>query len=153
MANINIAALNMFRTATSWTADSIANLDSDNAIKNVGEYGGRLSAIGRSDDEKKANNAMRTELLNALATAFNIEVKTDSDGKASFTRAFLRDLERRLGAEFKRDDFKLDERGYVNSGRPLTARRHTHPVFPPVPVKPAKPEKQARPAALASPVP
>ena len=123
MANINLAALDMFRTATSWTADSMANLDGGNAIKNVGEYQGRISAIGRSGTIKAANNTIRTELLKALATAFNIEVKTDSDGKASFTRAFLRDLERRLGAEFKRDDFKLDGRGYVNSGRPLTARR------------------------------
>ena len=32
---INLAALDMFRTAKSWTADSIANLDGGNAIKNV----------------------------------------------------------------------------------------------------------------------
>ena len=66
---------------------------------------------------------MRTELLRSLANAFNMQVLTDNDGKARFTREFLRTLERKIGAEFKRDDFKLDADGYVCSGRPLTARR------------------------------
>ena len=123
MANINLAALDMFRTAKNWTADSMANLDGGNAIKNVGEYGGRLSALGRSKIEKAANNAMRTELLRALGEAFNMQVMTDSDGKARFTRDFLRKLERVIGSDFKRDDFTLDAEGYVCSGRPLTARR------------------------------
>lgn len=123
MANINLNALNMFSTAEAWTADSIANLDGKNAIKKVGEYGGALSALNRSDIEKAANNEMRTELLKALGNAFNMEVKTDNDGKARFNREFLRNLERKIGAEFKRDDFKLDADGYVCSGRPLTARR------------------------------
>lgn len=123
MANVNIAALNMFHTATSWTADSIANLDGGDAIKNVGEYTGPLGALSRSDDEKKANNAMRAELLRALGNAFNLKMVTDSDGKARFTRDFLRKLERVIGKDFKRDDFKLDDEGCVCSGRPLTARR------------------------------
>ena len=123
MANINLNALNMFSTAKDWTADSIANLDGKNAIKKVGEYGGALSALNRSNIEKAANNEMRTELLKALGNAFNMEVKTDNDGKARFSREFLRNLERKIGAEFKRDDFKLDADGYVCSGRPLTARR------------------------------
>lgn len=37
---INLAALDMFRTATNWTPDSIANLDGKDAIKKAGEYGG-----------------------------------------------------------------------------------------------------------------
>ena len=59
MANVNLAALDMFRTAKSWTADSIANRDGENAIKNVGEYNGRLGALGRTKIEKAANNEMR----------------------------------------------------------------------------------------------
>ena len=94
MANINLTALNMFSTAKDWTADSIANLDGKDAIKKVGDYGGAFSALGRSSIEKAANNVMRTELLKALANAFNMQVETDSDGKARFNRAFLRNLER-----------------------------------------------------------
>ena len=123
MANINLTALNMFHAAKNWAADSMANLDGKNAIKNVGEYGGCLSALGRSNIEKAANNAMRTELLRALGDAFNMQVMTGLDGKARFTRDFLRQLERVIGSDFKRDDFKLDAEGYVCSGRPLTARR------------------------------
>ena len=123
MANINLTALNMFSTAKDWTADSIVNLDGKDAIKKVGDYGGALSALSRSSIEKVANNEMRTELLRSLANAFNMQVLTDNDGKARFTREFLRTLERKIGAEFKRDDFKLDADGYVCSGRPLTARR------------------------------
>ena len=122
MANVNLTALDMFRTAKDWTADSIANLDG-RSIKNVGEYGGALSALSRSSIEKAANNEMRTELLKSLANAFDMQVMTDNDGKARFTREFLRNLERKIGTEFKRDDFKLDADGYVCSGRPLTARR------------------------------
>ena len=121
--SVNLAALDMFRTAKDWTADSIANLDGGNAIKKAGEYGGAFSALGRSKIEKAANNEMRTELLKALGDAFGLQVLTDNDGKARFTRDFLRTLERNIGAEFKRDDFKLDADGYVCSGRPLTARR------------------------------
>ena len=123
MANINLTALDMFRSAKDWTADSVANFDGKNAIKKVGEYRGALSALSRSDIEKAANNEMRTELLKALGKAFNMQVMTGNDGKARFTREFLRTLERKIGAEFKRDDFKLDADGYVCSGRPLTARR------------------------------
>ena len=123
MANVNLAALDMFRVAKDWTADSIANLDGKNAIKTVGEYGGALSALSRSDIEKTANNEMRTELLKSLGEAFGMQVMTDNDGKARFDREFLRNLERKIGAEFKRADFKLDADGYVCSGRPLTARR------------------------------
>ena len=110
MANVNLAALDMFRTAKDWTADSIANLDG-RSIKNVGEYGGALSVLSRSSIEKSANNEMRTELLKSLANAFDMQVMTDNDGKARFTKEFLRNLERKIGAEFKRDDFKLDADG------------------------------------------
>lgn len=66
MANINLAALNMFRAANNWTADSIANLDGGKAIKKVDDYSGPFSALGRSDVEKAANNEARTALLKAL---------------------------------------------------------------------------------------
>ncbi len=123
MANINLTALDMFRSAKDWTADSIANFDGKNAIKNVGEYTGPLSALSRSKIEKAANNEMRTELLKALGTAFGVKGMTVQDGKARFTRDFLQRLERIIGADFKRDDFALDAEGYIVSGRPLTARR------------------------------
>lgn len=42
---------------------------------------------------------------------------TETDGKARFTREFMGKLERLLGAEFRRDDFKLDSEGYVTSAR------------------------------------
>lgn len=77
-----------------WCKTCIANLDGKDAIKKVGDYGGAFSALGRSSIEKAANNVMRTELLKALANAFNMQVETDSDGKARFNRAFLRNLER-----------------------------------------------------------
>jgi len=49
MSDINIAALNMFRTANNWTADSIANLNGDDAIKKVGDYG--LPVVKELTDE------------------------------------------------------------------------------------------------------
>ena len=119
---INLSALDMFRTANNWTADSIANLDGG-AIKKAGEYKGFLGSLGRTKIEKAANNEMRTELLKALGTAFGVNGMSEKDGKVRFTRNFLAKLEKILGADFKRDDFKLDVEGYVASGRPLTARR------------------------------
>ena len=46
---INLSALDMFRTATGWSATGIANLDG-NTIKQNGEYTGALSALGRAKD-------------------------------------------------------------------------------------------------------
>ena len=48
---------------------------------------------------------------------------SESNGEVHFTREFMRKLEKLLGADFKRDDFKIDANGCVASGRPLTARR------------------------------
>ena len=45
---INLEALYMFRAATNWTEDGIANLDGEHAIKKNGEYGGAFTAIGRA---------------------------------------------------------------------------------------------------------
>jgi hypothetical protein len=41
----------MFRSAVYWTDNGVANLDRRYAVLNDHEYGGRLSAIGRSNDE------------------------------------------------------------------------------------------------------
>ncbi len=120
---INLEALYMFRAATNWTEDGIANLDGEHAIKKNGEYGGAFSAIGRGKNIQAANNAVRTELLRALGKAFSLDGMSESNGKVRFTAAFMRKLERVLGADLKRDDFKIDANGCVSSGRPLTARR------------------------------
>lgn len=61
--------------------------DGGNAIKNVGEYTGPLSALSRSKIEKAANNEMRTELLKALGTAFGVKGMTVQDGKKAYESA------------------------------------------------------------------
>ncbi len=120
---INLQALDMFRTATDWTAKGIANLDGDDAIKQNGTYSGALSALGRSKIEKAANNEVRTELLRALGQAFNLDGMSEKGGEVTFSKGFMDQLEKIFGSDFKRDDFKIDADGKVSSGRPLTARR------------------------------
>ncbi|MBQ7190721.1 MAG: hypothetical protein IJR99_15030 [Kiritimatiellae bacterium] len=120
---INLQALDMFRTATDWTGKGIANLDGDDAIKQNGTYGGPLGALRRSKIEQAANNEVRTELLRALGTAFGLSGMSEENGKVKFSKDFMDRLESLIGADFKRDDFKIDHEGNVTSGRPLTARR------------------------------
>ena len=120
---INLQALDMFRTATDWTANGIANLDGNDGIKQNGTYGGALGSLGRSKIEKAANNEVRTELLRALGQTFNLDGMSEKDGEVTFSKGFMDQLEKILGADFKRDDFKIDSDGKVSSGRPLTARR------------------------------
>ena len=122
---INLQSLDKFRVATEWTAKGIANLDGADAIRQNGTYSGALSALGRSKIERAANNDVRTELLKALGDAFGLAGMGEKDGVVTFSKGFMDKLERILGADFKRDDFKIDADGKVSSGRPLTSRRIT----------------------------
>ncbi len=80
----------------------------------------------RLSSTKAANNTVRTEFLRSLGEAFGIEGATvGNDGKTRFTEAFMDNLEKLLGADFKRADFGLDKDGAVASGKPLTERRVT----------------------------
>lgn len=121
---MNLSALNMFRSAVNWTDEGVANLDNRYAVLKDHEYGGMLSAIGRSDNEKKANNRVRAELLRSLGIAFKLKgVREDSSGELRFTTAFMDRLGQLLGRDLKRDDFGVKSDGRVASGCPLTARR------------------------------
>ncbi len=122
---INLQSLDKFRVATEWTAKGIANLDGTDAIRQNGTYSGALSALGRSKIERAANNDVRTELLKALGNAFGLAGMGEKDGTVTFSKGFMDKLERILGSDFKRDDFKIDADGKVSSGRPLTSRRIT----------------------------
>lgn len=119
---LNSAALNIYRNASFADGKTILNNDG-NGIKANGVYSGALSALTRSSDEKKANNAIRTELLKALGRAFNVKGMTEEDGKVTFSKDFMARLEKILGADFKRGDFGINADGEVTSGKPLTMRR------------------------------
>ncbi|MBQ3345366.1 MAG: hypothetical protein IJG84_25980 [Kiritimatiellae bacterium] len=120
---VNLGALDAFRSAASWTDKGVANIVGDGIMQN-GVYGGRLSAIWRKKPEKIENNAVRTALLKALGDALSLAESTNFDGE-HFTSEFMDKLQRLIGDDFKRDDFGIDKNGFVNSGRPLTARRIT----------------------------
>lgn len=78
----------------------------------------------RSSETKKANNAVRTALLGALGNAFGLNGMQKVDGKMTFSREFMDNLERILGPSFKRTDFGVKGAGgVVASGKPLTSRR------------------------------
>ena len=115
MANVNLAALDMFRTASGWEANGVANLDDGKEIRQNGTYGGALSALTRSKTEVAENNRVRTELLRALGHAFNLSGMQEEEGKVTFSKSFMDSLQKLLGAELKRDDFKVDGDGNVSS--------------------------------------
>ncbi len=128
MPDINFAALDRFSNTTFDSADTIANLDRDNAsfLEEAGTYKGALGALRRSDREKANNNAVRTELLKSLGEAFNIDGMNDQgNGKVTFNKQFMDRLGQLLGADLKREDFGIAADGSVASGRPLTQRRIT----------------------------
>ena len=78
----------------------------------------------RSSETKAANNEVRTALLRSLGEAFGIEGMTvGNDGKTRFSNSFMDQLEKLLGADFKRSDFGVGRDGVVTSGKPLTERR------------------------------
>ncbi|MBR5733997.1 MAG: hypothetical protein IKX79_00460, partial [Desulfovibrionaceae bacterium] len=120
---IDLQALDMFRSAQNWTEKGIAKLEGQEAIKQNGTYSGALSALTRSDTERAENNRVRTELLRALGNAFGLSGMSEEEGTVTFSKDFMDRLEKLLGSDFKRDDFKMDAQGNVSSGRPLTARR------------------------------
>ena len=107
----------------------------DNTIVNVNDEGNLVankktfSSVNifrwmRSSSTKAANNKVRTALLRSLGEAFGIEGATvGADGKTRFSKSFMDQLEKLLGADFKRSDFGLDKNGVVSSGKPLTERR------------------------------
>ena len=119
---LNSAALNVYRNASFADGKTILNKDGD-GIKANGVYSGALSALTRSSEEKRANNAVRTELLKALGRAFNVKGMTEEDGRITFSKDFMARLEKILGADFKRSDFGINADGEVTSGKPLTMRR------------------------------
>ena len=107
----------------------------ENTIVNVGDGGGLVanrktfSSVNifrwmRSSETKAANNEVRTALLRSLGEAFGLEGMTvGNDGKTRFSQAFMDQLEKLLGADFKRADFGVGRDGVVSSGKPLTERR------------------------------
>lgn len=114
--------LNAYRNLHLENAKAIVHMDGAN-LKQGGVYSGSLSSLSRTTEEKAANNQARTELLKALGRAFNIDGMHEDAGKVTFTKAFMDRLEKILGSDFKRGDFKLNSEGEVVSGRPLTMRR------------------------------
>lgn len=120
--NFNPTALNAFRAATEWTADTMTRIGDDDVAKN-GEYGGMFSALTRTGAERESNNCVRTALLKALAQAFDLGGVREKDGKTTFSADFMAKLEKLLGGAFKRGDFEVGADGTVKSGKPLTARR------------------------------
>lgn len=121
----NPNALDAFRNAQFANANSIANLNDQGGVKANGEYKGGIRVLFRSDDERAANNAVRTELLKSLGKAFGLAGMQEAGGKVTFSKDFMDKLESLLGAAFKRDDFKIAADGTVSSGKPLTSRRIT----------------------------
>ena len=116
--------ISTFSGAQFASANSIAKLDTDGDIKSGGTYHGAMSAIFRTSAAKESNNAVRTELLKSLGQAFGLSGMSEADGKVSFSKDFMDQLESILGKDvFKRDDFKIGADGTVTSGRPLTSRR------------------------------
>ena len=120
--NFNSTALNTFRSAADWEADTMTRIDDGDVAKN-GEYGGMFSALKRTDAERESNNCVRTALLKALAQAFDLGGVREKDEKTAFPADFMAKLEKLLGGALKRGDFEVGADGTVKSGKPLTARR------------------------------
>ena len=124
--DFNPQALDMFRNAQLANENSVANLDGKGGLKTNGTFhsGNIFRTIGRSGDERRANNEVRTELLRSLGGAFGLEGMSETNGTVTFSREFMAKLEKILGRDvLKSDDFKLNADGSVTSGRPLTQRR------------------------------
>ena len=116
--------ISAFSNAQFSSDKSSAGLDGNGGVKATGTYHGALSAIFRSSADKASNNAVRTELLRSLGQAFGIGGMTETNGKVTFSKDFMDELESILGKDvFKRGDFKIGADGTVTSGRPLTSRR------------------------------
>lgn len=120
----NPNALSMFSGVNFGNDNAIANLGGDDKLVQKDKLGLFLWKPFRSGDTEKRNNAVRTELLKALAQAFGLEGVTEHDGKTMFSDEFMNRLSDLLGSAFKRGDFGIKD-GIVASGKPLTQRRIT----------------------------
>lgn len=119
--SFDIQAFNSFRTAKFDGADAIANISKNGAVEQKGSYHGPLGKLIRGFSTKAANNATRTELLCSLGNAFRLDgIGRNEQGVTTFSKAFMDNLEKLLGASFKRGDFKIADNGTVSSGKPLT---------------------------------
>ena len=119
----NLNALSRFSNVNFGDNDAIANLDGKDGLKQNEKLGFILTRKFRSADAERQNNAVRTELLKALANAFGIKDGIAvANGKTTFTDQFMNRLEEILGPAFKRGDFGIKD-GVVDSGKPLTQRR------------------------------
>ena len=119
----NLNALSRFSNVNFGDNDAIANLDGGNGLVQNEKLGFILTRKFRSADAERQNNAVRTELLKALANAFGIkEGITVGKDNTTFTDQFMARLEEILGPVFKRGDFGIKD-GVVDSGKPLTQRR------------------------------
>ena len=123
--SFKISELSAFSNAKLGTSDNaIANVNGSGKIARKNTYYTWVGKIFRMSDAKKANNAVRSELLRALGRAFDLEgVGNNGEGKATFSQKFMDRLSELLGPDFKRGDFGIAPDGTVKSGRPLTQRR------------------------------
>lgn len=123
----DVSKVAMFREAQLANEDTMTRLDGNGHVVSNGQYLGFKSWRTRTSDDRAVNNAVRTELLKALAQAFNIkEGIREEDGKVKFSRAFMERLEGILGRKvLKTYDFEVGDEGVVKSGKPLTKRRIT----------------------------
>ncbi len=113
-------ALDRFRNVNLQSQNAIANIGENNTITQKGSYY-RIGWVFRSSETEKANNAVRTELLQSLGNAFGLNgMSKNKDGVTTFSKGFMAKLEKLLGADFKKDDFKIGPDGTVSSGKPLT---------------------------------
>ncbi len=106
--------------------NTIVNLNDDgNLVANRKTFStANIFRWMRTSATKAANNEVRTAFLRSLGEAFGIEGATvGNDGKTRFSKAFMDNLEKLLGADFKRADFGIGKDGIVASGKPLTERR------------------------------
>ena len=102
----NLNALSRFSNVNFGDNDAIANLDGKDGLKQNEKLGFILTRKFRSADAERQNNAVRTELLKALANAFGIKDGIAvANGKTTFTDQFMNRLEEILGPAFKREDF------------------------------------------------
>ena len=116
-------ALDRFRNVNLQGQNAIANIGENNSITQKGSYY-RIGWVFRSSETEKANNAVRTELLQSLGNAFGLNgMGQNKDGVTTFSKSFMDKLQKLLGDEFKRNDFGISDDGTVTSGKPLTQRR------------------------------
>ncbi len=104
--------------------NAIAKLNGDRLVQSGTFSSKNIFRWMRLSSTRAANNQVRTAFLRSLGEAFGIEGATvGSDGRTRFSKEFMDRLEEIFGADFKRDDFGIDENGVVTSGKPLTERR------------------------------